>query len=233
MNSIDRVNRELSRLDTELRAGGIDRASFRNQRRKLLLDFEERETTTQPAVIAPAGSRNETTMVDPPAEEPAPFVLPEPAAAPPRSDVVQPKEKKSLVGIALSAIGAVVVLALAIWWFARPQSDLAAGSSMPPPAAGSSASAPIAGADTPQSLAATLTESKWTDVDVARFLDRWKQLSPGAIQAAADDSRVWLLRGETGRRLRDAREMESLEPSNEARARIEQLENVQKAIGTP
>jgi hypothetical protein len=230
VNSIDRVNRELSRLDTELRAGGIDRASFRDQRRKLLLDFEERETTTQPAAIAPSSASGmEPTLVDPPGDDPVPFVLPEPAAAPQRIEESQPKKKRSLAGIALSAVGAVVVLGLAGWWFARPHPDVGGVTSVAPPAAG----APIVGADTPPSLAATLAASQWSDADVGEFLDRWKRLSPAAIQGSTDDSRIWLLRGETGRRLREARETESLQQTSESRARVEQLEKLQSAIGTP
>ena len=233
MNSIDRVNRELSRLDTELRAGSIDRASFRDQRRKLLLDFEERETTTQPALLPTPGSGTEPTVVDPPPEDPLPFVLPEPAAAPQPIGDPQPRKKKSLAGIALSAIGAVVVLALAGWWVARPKPDVPGLTSAAPPAAGAATGAPIVGADTPQSLAVSLNASQWSDADVGDFLERWNRLPPAAIQAAIDDSRVWSLRGETGRRLREARETESLEQSSESRARVEQLERVQKAIGTP
>lgn len=231
MNSVDKVNRELARLDCELRAGGIDRASFRAQRRRLLLDFEERELTTQPAVAVP--SRPETTLVDPPIEA-VPFALPESAPSPARSEPAESTEKKkSVAGIAVYAIGVILVLALAFWWFARPKSDAPATLPSLPTAAGSKANVPIAGADTPQSLAATLIESEWSDADLTQFLQGWKQLSPEAIQAATDDSRIWLLRGETGRRLREARETESLEQSSESRARVEQLGMVQNAVGTP
>lgn len=233
MNSVDRVNRELARLDTELRAGGIDRTSYRAQRRKLLLDFEERETTTQPGVMASDGSGTETTVVDPKSEDPLPFVLPEPAPQPERIDTSGQRKNKSIAGIAILAIGAVVVLALAGWWFARPKPDVASVTAALPPAASGTPSAPIAGADTPQSLAASLTGSEWTDADLVEFLERWSRLSPAAIEAAAEDSRIWLLRGETGRRLREARETESLEQSSESRERVERLERVQNAVGTP
>lgn len=233
MNSVDRVNRELARLDTELRAGGIDRASYRAQRRKLLLDFEERETTTQPGAVDSAATGTETTLVDPPSEDPLPFVLPEPAPRAAPTDVPEPGKSRSVVGIAILAIGAVVVIALAGWWFARSRPDVSTVTLAPPPAAGATPSAPIVGADTPQSLAASLTGSDWTDADLAEFLERWKQLPPAAIEAATEDSRIWLLRGETGRRLREARETESLEQSAESRQRVEQLEMVQNAVGTP
>ncbi|HKY22520.1 MAG TPA: hypothetical protein VJM31_15010 [Vicinamibacterales bacterium] len=232
MNSVDRVNRELARLDCELRAGGIDRASFRAQRRQLLLDFEERETTTQPAAGMVPGSGNETTLVDPP-NEPEPFVFPEPAAAAAPGQSTTPKTKRSIAGIAISAIGAVVVLAMAGWWFARPKPETPAVLTPPPTAAGPETSPTFAGADTPQSLAAALTESAWTSADVAEFLRRWELLPPEAIAAATEDSRIWLLRGETGRRLREARETASLDESVESQARVQQLELVQKAVGTP
>lgn len=229
MNSADKVNRELARLDGELRAGAIDRASFRAQRRRLLLDFEERETTTQPAAFEPTAPAPEITIVDEPGDITA-FIRPQPAAAPARAEPSAPvaSNKKSVAGIAVYVIGAVVVMAVAGWWFTRPKPDV-------PPTLPTSAgaAAPIAGADTPQSIAAALTESQWTDADVADFLARWNRLSPEAIQSATEDSRIWLLRGETGRRLREARETESLEQTSEAHARVEQLQLVQNAVGTP
>lgn len=231
MSSVDKVNRELARLDTELRAGGIDRSSFRAQRRQLLLDFEERETTTQPSDATPnqASDPPEASLV-----EPAPFVLPEPPAASARGAAIEParEKKKSFGGIAMYAVAGAVVLALAAWWWTRPRSDAPASLPATPAAAGTPAMAPGAGSATPQSLAAALIESQWSDEDLARFLDGWKQLSPEAIQAASEDSRIWLLRGETGRRLREAREVESLEPSAELHSRVERLELVQSAIAT-
>jgi hypothetical protein len=232
---VDKVNRELARLDTELRAGGIDRATFRAQRRRLLLDFEERETTTQPSTVTPGPfpEAQAETVVDADAELflPAPTDLPplDPAPAAPAPK----KEKKPVAGIVLYALGVLIVVGLAGWWISRPKSDAPASLPATPTAAGTQKNAAIVGALTPQSLAAALIESQWSDEDLARFLDGWKQLPPQAIHAASEDSRIWLLRGETGRRLREAREVESLEPSAELRARIERLELVQSAIGTP
>ena len=239
MNGEDKVNRELARLDTELRAGGIDRATFRAQRRRLLLDFEERATTTQPAAVTAPRSepaaRTEITLVDDPGDITA-FVRPTPPAAQPaapeRRDP-EPAAKKSVAGIAIYVAGAIAVLSLAGWWFTRPNSDAPATLPSVPTSAGASTPSAITGAQTPQSIAATLTESQWTDTDVANFLAHWNQLSPEAIQSATEDSRIWLLRGETGRRLREARETESLEQSSENRERVEQLELVQRAVGTP
>ncbi|MGH8516955.1 MAG: hypothetical protein ACREUE_05805 [Panacagrimonas sp.] len=214
-----------------MRAGGIDRASFRAQRRQLLLDFEERETTTQPAAGLVTAAGPETTVVDPPID-PVPFLLPETSAHPERSETAAPNKKKSVVGIVISAIGAVVVLGLAGWWFSRPKPDTPAVLTSPS-MVGPATSAPIAGANTPQSLATALTESEWTAADVANFLAGWDQLTPESKKAANEDSRIWLLRGETDRRLREARETESLDQSVESRMRIEQLELVQSAVATP
>lgn len=233
MNGVDKVNRELARLDTELRAGGIDRATFRAERRRLLLDFEERETTTQPSAVTPdgqAGSQAETEV-----DVAAPFVLPEPVDPAPRETSAPPaSERRSPVAaIVLYAFGGVAVLALAAWWFSRPTSDSPASPPATPTSAGTASGTPIAASTTPQALAAALVESQWSDADIARFLDGWRQLPPDAIRVASEDSRIWLLRGETGQRLREARELESLEPSSELRARVEQLEMVQAAISTP
>ena len=229
---VEKVNRELARLDTELRAGGIDRAMFRAERRRLLLDFEERETTTQPSAVSSepdAGSQAETQV-----DVAAPFVLPEPSDTAPRDAATPPasERKKPVAAIVLYAVGAVAVLSLAAWWFSRPTSDAPASLPATPTAAGPEPGIPIAGATTPQSLATALVESQWSDADVTRFLDGWRQLPPDVIRAASEDSRIWLLRGETGQRLREARELESLEPSSELRARVEQLEMVQTAIST-
>ena len=235
MNSVDKVNRELARLDTELRAGGIDRATFRAQRRQLLIDFEERETTTQPSAVTPEPVPG--AQAEPVVDADADLFLPEPAPRMPTRDApaapAPKKEKKPIAGIVLYVLGALVVAGLAAWWVLRPKSDAPAALPPTPAAAGTPASAPIAAATTPQSLAHALIESQWSDEDLARFLDGWRQLPPEAIQAASEDSRIWLRRGETGRRLREAREVESLEPSAELRSRVEQLELVQSAVGTP
>jgi hypothetical protein len=230
VSSVDKVNRELARLDSELRAGSIDRATFRAQRRRLLLDFEERQTTTQPSDGAAAAAGTETTQVDPPVDAGS-FILPEPPPVP--SETPAAATKRAGAAIAVYAVGAILVLGVAGWWFTRPISQ--APPTLPAPVSPSAPAATqsIAGADTPQTLAAALAESEWSEADVANFLTRWQQLSPEAIAAATEDSRVWLLRGETGRRLREARETESLEQSVESKARVEQLERVQNAVGTP
>jgi hypothetical protein len=227
MNSATEVNRELTRLDVELRAGGIDRSMFRSKRRKLLLDFEERQTTTTPGVL----TGNEVTLVDPPAEMPLHLPASTPEAASSRSTPpgTTPTRRPAL-GIAVLVIGILVVLALVGWWALKPKPTVATTGA---PAPTSVAAPPIAGADTPQSIASALLATEWTDADVSDFLQHWRQLSPEAIKSATEDSRIWLLRGETGRRLREAREAESVEHSAELQVRVHQLEQLQETIRSP
>lgn len=230
MTNAAKVNRELMRLDSELRAGSIDRGTFRSRRRKLLLDFEERQATTTPGALA----SSETTLVDPPGE--MPLYLPPIAAAPEREEA-EPEKRggKPAAGIAMIAIGAVVLLGLAAWWMFKPESELpvvvaAPATAAPAPAPGA---APIAGADSPQSVASALLATEWTEADIAEFLRSWSTLAPESIVAATEDSRIWLLRGETGRRLRESREAQSIEGSAELHTRVQQLERVQAAIRSP
>ncbi len=230
MNSAAEVNRELTRLDAELRAGGIDRSMFRSKRRKLLLDFEERQTTTTPGVL----TGNEVTLVDPPAGLPLhlPASAPAPAPSAPPPEANTPTRSPAL-GIAVLLIGVLVVLALASWWVFKPKSAVATTPAVGAPASAPAAAAPIAGAETPQSVASVLLATEWTDADVNGFLQHWRQLSPEAIRSATEDSRIWLLRGETGRRLREAREAESVEHSAELQVRVHQLEQLQATIRSP
>lgn len=217
MSNADRVNRELSRLDTELRAGGIDRATFRAHRRRILLDFEERQTTTTPG--AAAGSSDTT--------EPG---APEPSVIP--SAPIATARKRPALGIAALGIGALVVALVVGWWMARSRTDDGAtGAGAPVVAAGKTPA--TAGAGSPQEVASFLLGTEWTDADVAEFLRRWSELTPESIQAASQDPKIWLLRGETGRRLREAREAESVEHSSEMLVRVQQLEQIEAALRTP
>jgi len=226
MTSANEVNRELTRLDAELRSGGIDRAGFRALRRKLLLDFEERQTTTTPGML----TGNEVTILDAPEELPLPAQAPPARPAPGKNgtaDATTQRRPSALV-LAASAIGVLVVLAIAAWWmFFRPTSSSPLSNPM---AAAAPAAAPLAGAETPLAIASDLLSTEWTDGDVATFLQRWAQLPPAAVAAVGEDSRIWLLRGETDRRLRDAREAESVDQSSDLQARVQRLEQVQAAI---
>lgn len=227
MTTAAHVNRELMRLDAELRAGGIDRGTFRSRRRKLLLDFEERQATTTPGSL----TGNETTLVDPPGE--MPLYLPPITPVPERDEPKVEERGKPAAGIAMIAIGAVVVLGLGAWWVLKPTGETSALPAMPAAAAPAPGAAPIAGAESPQSVAAALLATEWTDADIAEFLRAWGGLSADSISAATEDSRIWLLRGETGRRLREAREAESVADSAELQSRVQRLEQVQAAIRSP
>lgn len=225
MTSANEVNRELTRLDAELRSGAIDRAGFRAVRRKLLLDFEERQTTTTPGAL----TGQEVTILDAPEELPLPALAP--SAQPARGkngNADDATRRPSAIVLGISAIGVLVVLAITAWWmFFRPASH----STPPNPmATAASAATPVAEAESPLAVASDLLSTEWTDGDVATFLQRWTQLPPAAIDAVSEDSRIWLLRGETDRRLRDAREAESVEQSADLQARVQRLQQVQTAI---
>lgn len=230
MSAIDALNRELARLDAALRQGRIDRDSFRARRRQILLDFEERQVTTAPGVGASPRAENlEPTVVDPhqPAaplsgRAAAPAATIEAAAVPASGPVVSASRP---LGLIVTGLGVLIVMGLAGWWLiAKPgPSATPTGSAAPAPAA------PMGG-DLPQTAAADLMQTEWTDADIEAFLDRWNRMSADALRAAKDDPRIWLLRGETDRRLREANDAHSLDPTPETQLRIRQLERLQSAF---
>lgn len=212
MVDLAKINRELSRLDSALRSGQLDLAQFRAERRRILLDFDERASTTQPG----ATHGSEITQVDPP----SPLPVSEPPPFP-----VEPRRAGLPMGMLGVGFAALIVIGLGAWWFF-----------MRPPSAPPPASMPAAGTavgELPQDVAGWLTQSNWTDADLGEFLQRWQRLPPETVRAAADDPRIWLLRGQTEQRLRDARESESVSPSDAAQARTRQLEQIQAAIRAP
>lgn len=215
MVDLTHINREFERLDTALRGGQLDRVQFRAERRKLLLDFDERASTTTPG----ATQGSEITRVDPPFELPAP--------AP---DTPTPVERAAppLAMLVMLGSAALVVLALGGWWLLgrEPGAPPAAMAVAATPAS----SEPPAVSELPQDVANTLIQSAWTDADLNSFLQRWSRLPPDAVRAATDDPLIWLLRGQTEQRLRDAREAESVNPSEPAQARTQQLGQVHAAI---
>lgn len=227
MSSISHVNRELARLDGELRGGGIDRQSFRNQRRKLLQDFDERQTTTTPAAT---GAGDEETVVDPPMEVPFDRAS---SPASPSADPTPAARRSPPMGMAVIGLSGLVVVAIGAWWLLSDRSGAANSNPRAAAPVAAAAPAPNSATELPQNVAAALLETEWTDADVADFLQRWSRVSPEAVNAAKDDARIWLLRGETDRRLRDARDAESVDHSPEAVVRIQQLEQVQAAIKSP
>lgn len=226
MSGIGRLNRELGKLDTDLRCGRIDRDRFRAERRRLLLEFEERQTTTTPGADA-------SNVTVPGAITPSVPAAPQgPTIAVPPHEPVAPASSAGTGRKGLIALCVVVLVlgALAVGWMMR------AGSPAPTtPTVASPELAPAAGVDAelPQGVASALMQSQWTDPELADFLTRWQRLPAESVRAAGDDPKIWLLRGETDRRLREAREAESVAPSAESQQRVRQLEQVQAAIRAP
>lgn len=211
MPGIERINRELARLDSELRANRIDRATFRARRRQLLLDFEERESTT-----TPGAATGETT----PAAS-LPVTAGSASAQPP-----EPSGKS--VGLLVTGVAALGVLVLgALWFFGSRDGARLATAARPTATTTETSSADPA---LPQGVADALMKSAWSTADVDEFLDRWARLSPESISAASDDPRIWLLRGEAEQRLRAAREAESVDSSPETLARSAQLQRLYDVI---
>lgn len=220
MSEVARLNRELTRLDEALRSGTLDREQFRAHRRKLLLDFEERQTTTTPGAQPSA----ESTPLDlpPPAQPERAVPLPSPSReTPPES----PPRKGSMGKIVLFIV-ALLVVGLGAWWMFGRSAGLGeppSADSAPPPAAQSAT-------ELPQDVASALMQTAWRQEDLAEFLQRWQRLPPEAVRAASDDARIWLLRGETDQRLRDAREAASIANTPESQQLVQQLEQVQAVI---
>lgn len=213
MVDLTKINRELARLDGELRSGRLDVARFRAERRRILLDFDERTSTTLPGATAGA----ETTLVDPPFELPDSTSTQAPAAE-------QIPAKRGLpVGLLLTAVAGLIAAAVAAWWFfGQPSATKSAASTATPLAT-----------ELPQDVAGALMQTNWSAADLDVFLQRWQRLPPAAIRAASDDPRIWLLRGETDRRLRDASDAESVDPSDESKARMQKLQDIQAVIRAP
>lgn len=191
----------------------MDVASFRAARRRVLLDYEERQSETTPSAVA---SRSEGETAD------ARVALESP------KNIRAADNAERRVGAKLAAGLAVVVIA-ALLWTQWPRGKLQAPAAVP---------AQAAPADLPQEAATKLIDSDWRAADIDEFLRRWRQFSPQVLQATSDDSRIWLLRGETETRLRNARDALSLGTSGEAEnrdasERIRQLETVQRVIRAP
>lgn len=214
MSAADKANRELARLDAERVRRTIDVATFRAERRRVLLDYEERQSETTPSTAAP---RNSSAASDS-------RMVRQPDAA-----VNADRSAKRRTGLIL-AFGVVIVLVIAgAMWSRTPKGE---------PQGPVEAPVQAEPANLPQEAATKLIDSEWSAADIDEFLRRWNQFSPQLIQSTTDDSRIWLLRGETETRLRNARDALSLgtageAESSEASERIRQLEAVQKVIRAP
>lgn len=214
MANLATINQEFARLDSALRSGRLDVAQFRAERRRVLLDFDERTSTTLPGVT----TGGETTLVDPPIELPA-----SPTKSLSAAEEMPTTKGRLPSGLLLTAVAGLIAAAFFAWW-------LIGQSSSPKPEA--TQTVPIA-TELPQDVAAALMQTSWSAVDVDAFLRRWQRLPPATIHAARDDPRIWLLRGEADRRLRDARDAESVDPTDESKARTQKLEQILEAIRTP
>lgn len=231
MSGVDRLNRELARLDAALRTGTIDREQFRAHRRKLLLDFEERQTTTMP------GANEAPAIPAVPVVSPPPAVVEPAVSVPPREPPPAPAARSGgrKIAVLLITLGAFVALGVMAWWMMQPRVPVDGSATAARTAVGAppAASAAPGAMELPQNLAAALMQTEWTDTDVADFLQRWNRLPPDVVRAALEDPRIWLLRGETDQRLRQAREAESIDRSVESQTRVQQLEQLQSAIRLP
>ncbi|MGQ0697742.1 MAG: hypothetical protein ACT4PZ_05805 [Panacagrimonas sp.] len=218
MNRAGQVNRELARLDSDLRRRRIDLAAFRAQRRRLLLDFEEHSTTTARG----ASARMPESVRAPEPDAPTrPFPRRESPAAPGIEDTKPSTQGRSTLVAAVIVAAALVTTWL---WLGAAPDDKPQEAPLVPQAAS---------VDLPQDAASALIDSDWSEGDIADFLRRWRKLPPEAIRAAADDPRVWLLRGETETQLRNARDAQSLDQSAGSESRIRQLETLQRVIRAP
>lgn len=214
MANLATMNQELARLDSALRSGSLDVAQFRAERRRVLLDFDERTSTTLPGVT----TGGETTLVDPPVEMPA-----SPTMSLSAAEVATTRQGRLPIGLILTAVAGLIAAAFAAWWLIGRSSSLTPEAVQTIPAS----------TELPQDVAAALMQTSWSAVDVDAFLQRWQRLPPATVHAARDDPRIWLLRGEADRRLRDARDAESVDPTDESKARTQKLEQILEVIRTP
>lgn len=219
MKGVEELGRKLHELDHLVRAGKLSREDYRKVRRKAIAELEDTHAETIPAArSAPPAASDETIEQR---TVPTPPVKPSPAEPEPEGGG---KNKLAWVLLAIVAVAAVVAAAVFL-----PRSKEPAGAS--PPAGGAPAQAPApSGPDLPQTLAAQIMKSEWTDADLSDFLARWNAIAPEARRAARDDAGIWLLRGETDRRLREAIDAAALDSTPEAQSRIDRLTALQSAI---
>lgn len=201
------INRALAKLDFALRTQRIDRADFRSRRRQLLEDFEDSSCVTTPEMRL-----GELSSLDP-----------ELMTKTPKSDsYVNRATTSTPVAPLIAGVAAVGLIAVALWWFFSGRQE-----NLPTDGLASVEHAMTAA---PLEAANHLLDSDWSEPELRAFLQRWNTFADEALRAANDDSRLWLLRGETDRRLRAARDTQMLNASNATQARIELLEQVQTAI---
>lgn len=224
MNATE-LGRKLHEIDVRLRAGTLTRADSRKIRHKAIVELEDPHAT----IPVTRGDASDDTVENQNPTRPLPA---DPPTLPNAPTVDRGSNNRRVMWI-FSGIGALVALIAAALLVTRddasapapagPQAGVADGGT---PAA---ASAP-AGPALPQTVADQLMKSAWADTDIAAFLSTWNGISPEARRAARDDQVVWLLRGETDRRLHEAVDAAALDPTPEAQSRIDRLSALQAAL---
>jgi hypothetical protein len=218
------LDRKLHELDVRLRAGTLSRADYRKVRRKAIVALED------PHVTIPHGldpSQDETIENTTPTRP-----LPPDPPTLPGVPIPAPTASNGKIVWIFAVIGALVALAVAVLLL------IGSGKSPPSPAplagirdAGApAAGTPASGPALPQTVVERFTKSEWTDADIAAFLSTWNGIPPESRRAARDDQGLWLLRGETDRRLRAAVDAAALDPTPEAQSRIDRLTALQTAL---
>jgi hypothetical protein len=220
VSSAEDLDRKLHELDVRRRAGSISLADYRKVRRSAIQALEDPHATIPHHADPVHDETNENSTPTRPLPPDLPTV---PLAV--KGGAGQKRILWIFVGV-----GALVTLAVVAL--------LLSGSGDPTPAdtapGGASGSAAprraAAGPDLPQTVADQLMKSEWTDADIATFLSKWNGISPEARRAARDDAGMWLLRGETDRRLHEAVDAAALDPTPEAQSRIDRLTALQAAL---
>ncbi len=211
MISTKPFNKALTQLDIALRSGRLDLAEFRARRRQLIADFEDGACTTTPDMrISDLGDAEHTVESDTESR-------PDSSA-----DVFSSRSRASKAPV-YTGVAVFLLLAIALGWLLSGGEESQSVHRAEAADAESSEALPLGAVN-------ALLESQWTDHDIRQFANRWQSFPPEVLRAASDDPRIWLLRGQTKQKLRDARETESLSESEESSARVQLLEQIQDLI---
>lgn len=211
MISTEPFNKALTQLDIALRSGRLELAEYRARRRQLITDFEDGACTTTPDMrIRDLADVEHTVETD--------LESRRDSSADHSSSSAPASRATVFTGVAVF-----LSLLIAAWWFYS-------GHEEPQPTNAAEEANAVSTDALPLGAVNTLLESQWTESDIRQFANRWQGFSPEIIRAASDDPRIWLLRGQTKQKLRDARETQSLSDSEESSARVQLLEQIQSLI---
>ncbi len=212
MPGVSAVNRALTRLDGALRSQKISLDEFRSRRARLIQDFEDGSSVTEPEALV-------EDLVDPDITAEVP-TRPSPASEVPAD--VQSRQKN--LGVIAAAVIVGIIALLSIGWLMLGRNE--------PPAAEQTGPADSA-QSLPLEAVNQLLDSHWAPADIEQFLVRWSQFEPAAVNAVRDDPRLWLLRGEIENQLREARDAQSLGEDPELNDRIALIDRLQDAVRSP